>query len=92
MDARSRGGGGSSGGSAAAVATGICFATIDTDAVGSARLPAACCSVTAFKPSCDRLSSEGILRGEPVDPAIIALNHTAITGAAPKIRHRSLPY
>ena len=71
--------GGSSGGSAAAVATGICFATIDTDAVGSARLPAACCAVTAFKPSYGRLSSEGILRGEPVDPAIVALNHTSIT-------------
>jgi aspartyl-tRNA(Asn)/glutamyl-tRNA(Gln) amidotransferase subunit A len=71
--------GGSSGGSAAAVATGICFATVDTDAVGSARLPAACCAVTAFKPSYGRHSSEGILRGEPVDPAIVALNHTSIT-------------
>jgi aspartyl-tRNA(Asn)/glutamyl-tRNA(Gln) amidotransferase subunit A len=71
--------GGSSGGSAAAVARGICFATVDTDAVGSARLPAACCAVTAFKPSYGRISSAGILRGEPVDPAIVALNHTAIT-------------
>ncbi|TIP51241.1 MAG: amidase [Mesorhizobium sp.] len=71
--------GGSSGGSAAAVASGICFATIDTDAVGSARLPAACCAVTAFKPSYGRISSDGILRGEPVDPAILALNHTSIT-------------
>lgn len=71
--------GGSSGGSAAAVARGICFATIDTDAVGSARLPAACCAVTAFKPSYGRISSAGILRGEPVDPAIVALNHTSIT-------------
>lgn len=71
--------GGSSGGSAAAVARGICFATVDTDAVGSARLPAACCAVTAFKPSYGRISSAGILRGEPVDPAIVALNHTSIT-------------
>jgi aspartyl-tRNA(Asn)/glutamyl-tRNA(Gln) amidotransferase subunit A len=70
--------GGSSGGSAAAVASGICFATIDTDAVGSARLPAACCSVTGFKPSYGRLSTDGILRGEPVDAAIVALNHTSI--------------
>jgi aspartyl-tRNA(Asn)/glutamyl-tRNA(Gln) amidotransferase subunit A len=70
--------GGSSGGSAAAVASGICFATIDTDAVGSARLPAACCAVTGFKPSYGRLSTEGILRGEPVDAAIVALNHTSI--------------
>ena len=70
--------GGSSGGSSAAVASGICFATIDTDAVGSARLPAACCSVTGFKPSYGRLSTDGILRGEPVDAAIVALNHTSI--------------
>ena len=33
--------GGSSGGSAAAVAAGLCFATLDTDAIGSCRLPAA---------------------------------------------------
>src|SRR5439155_26432189 len=35
--------GGSSSGSAAAVATGMCYATLDTDAIGSCRLPAACC-------------------------------------------------
>ena len=33
--------GGSSAGSAAAVAAGLCFATVDTDAIGSCRLPAA---------------------------------------------------
>src|SRR5262245_37423934 len=33
--------GGSSSGSAVAVATGMCFATVDTDAIGSCRLPAA---------------------------------------------------
>lgn len=70
--------GGSSGGSAAAVASGICFATIDTDAVGSARLPAACCAVTGFKPSYGLLGTEGILRGEPADATILALNHTSI--------------
>jgi aspartyl-tRNA(Asn)/glutamyl-tRNA(Gln) amidotransferase subunit A len=70
--------GGSSGGSAAAVASGICFATIDTDAVGSARLPAACCAVTGFKPSYGLLSSEGILKGEPVEAAILALSHASI--------------
>src|SRR5262249_39662128 len=37
--------GGSSAGSAAAVATGMCYATLDTDAIGSCRLPAACCGV-----------------------------------------------
>ena len=70
--------GGSSGGSAAAVASGICFATIDTDAVGSARLPAACCAVTGFKPSYGVLSPEGILKSEPADAAILALNHPSI--------------
>jgi aspartyl-tRNA(Asn)/glutamyl-tRNA(Gln) amidotransferase subunit A len=59
--------GGSSGGSAAAVAAGLCFATIDTDAIGSARLPAACCGVTALKPTPGRLSAKGILAGEPAD-------------------------
>jgi len=71
--------GGSSGGSAAAVASGICFATVDTDAVGSARLPAACCGVSGFKPSYGALSSKGILEGEPADAAILALNHPSIT-------------
>src|SRR5208282_5689895 len=41
--------GGSSSGSAVAVATGMCYATIDTDAIGSCRLPAACCGVVGFK-------------------------------------------
>jgi len=41
--------GGSSSGSAAAVASGMCYATLDTDAIGSCRLPAACCGVVGFK-------------------------------------------
>lgn len=71
--------GGSSGGSAAAVAAGLCLATVDTDAVGSGRLPAAICGVTCFKPSFGVLSTEGILAGEPVDPAILMLGHGCIT-------------
>ena len=43
--------GGSSGGSAAAVAAGLCFATVDTDAIGSCRLPAAICGVVLRKGS-----------------------------------------
>src|SRR6266480_3411248 len=71
--------GGSSGGSAAAVATGMCYATLDTDAVGSCRLPAACCGVVGFKGTYGLVSTQGILEGEQADPAIIALAHAAIT-------------
>jgi aspartyl-tRNA(Asn)/glutamyl-tRNA(Gln) amidotransferase subunit A len=71
--------GGSSGGSAAAVATGMCFAALDTDAVGSCRLPAACCGVVGFKGTYGLISTQGILEGEKADPAIIALAHAGIT-------------
>ena len=71
--------GGSSGGSAVAVAVGMCYATIDTDAIGSCRLPAACCGVVGFKGTYGLLSARGILEGEPTDPAILLLAHPAIT-------------
>jgi aspartyl-tRNA(Asn)/glutamyl-tRNA(Gln) amidotransferase subunit A len=59
--------GGSSAGSAAAVASGMCYATLDTDAIGSCRLPAACCGVVGFKGTCGLIDPQGILEGEP-DP------------------------
>ena len=65
--------GGSSGGSAAAVAAGLCFATIDTDAIGSCRLPASCCGVSGFKPTNGVISAKGILEGEQSDPSIVRL-------------------
>ncbi len=68
--------GGSSGGSAAAVAAGLCFATVDTDAVGSCRLPAACCGVTGFKATYGLLSTKGVLEGEETDETILRLSHT----------------
>ena len=71
--------GGSSVGSAAAVATGMCYATVDTDAVGSCRLPAACCGVTGFKGTYGLISSAGILEGEKADDTIIKLSHVGIT-------------
>jgi aspartyl-tRNA(Asn)/glutamyl-tRNA(Gln) amidotransferase subunit A len=71
--------GGSSGGSAAAVAAGLCYVTVDTDAVGSGRLPAAICGVSCFKPSFGVFSGEGILAGEPADPTILALSHPCVT-------------
>jgi aspartyl-tRNA(Asn)/glutamyl-tRNA(Gln) amidotransferase subunit A len=71
--------GGSSAGSAAAVAAGLCFATVDTDAVGSVRLPAACCGVAGFKGSSDLLSTQGILGDQPVDDFIRWMAHAALT-------------
>jgi aspartyl-tRNA(Asn)/glutamyl-tRNA(Gln) amidotransferase subunit A len=69
--------GGSSGGSAAAVSAGLCYATVDTDAIGSCRLPASCCGVTGFKATYGLLSLKGILEGEPVDEFILNVAHTA---------------
>jgi aspartyl-tRNA(Asn)/glutamyl-tRNA(Gln) amidotransferase subunit A len=71
--------GGSSSGSAAAVAAGLCYATLDTDAVGSCRLPAACCGVVGFKGTSGAISARGILDGEPVDEAILWLSHPGLT-------------
>ncbi len=70
--------GGSSGGSATAVATGMCYATVDTDAVGSCRIPASCCGVTGFKATYGLLSTVGILDGEPVDDFILHVAHSAV--------------
>jgi len=71
--------GGSSGGSAAAVAAGLCYATLDTDAIGSCRLPASCCGVTGFKATYGMLNNKGILEGEPVDETVLKLSHAAFT-------------
>jgi len=71
--------GGSSSGSAAAVATGMCYATLDTDAIGSCRLPAACCGVAGFKPTFGAISTKGILEGEKTDETILRLAHAGIT-------------
>ena len=71
--------GGSSSGSAVAVASGMCFATIDTDAIGSCRLPAACCGVVGFKGSYGLIDASGILDGEGgADEMILWLNHVGI--------------
>jgi len=71
--------GGSSSGSAAAVASGLCYATLDTDAIGSCRLPAACCGVVGFKGTYGLISPKGILEGEEADEMILWLSHPAIT-------------
>src|SRR5947207_5215037 len=56
--------GGSSAGSAAAVASGMCYGTLDTDAIGSCRLPAACCGVVGLKSTYGLIDASGILEGE----------------------------
>jgi len=61
------------------VAAGLCYATLDTDAVGSCRLPAACCGVTGFKGTYGLISGTGILEGERADDVILKLAHVAIT-------------
>ena len=71
--------GGSSSGSAAAVAAGMCYATLDTDAIGSCRLPAACCGVVGFKGTYGLVSPKGILEGEQADETILWLAHPGIT-------------
>jgi aspartyl-tRNA(Asn)/glutamyl-tRNA(Gln) amidotransferase subunit A len=71
--------GGSSSGSAAAVASGMCYATLDTEAIGSCRLPAACCGVVGFKGTYGLISPQGILDGEqPPDESILWLSHPGI--------------
>jgi aspartyl-tRNA(Asn)/glutamyl-tRNA(Gln) amidotransferase subunit A len=80
--------GGSSAGSAAAVASGMCYATLDTDAIGSCRLPAACCGAVGFKGTYGLVSNKGVLDGEPVDEMILWLAHAAITTRS--VRDRAL--
>jgi len=72
--------GGSSSGSAVAVASGMCYATVDTDAIGSCRLPASCCGVVGFKGTYGLISPAGILEGEK-DPGEMVryFNHAGIT-------------
>jgi aspartyl-tRNA(Asn)/glutamyl-tRNA(Gln) amidotransferase subunit A len=72
--------GGSSSGSAAAVASGLCYGTLDTDAIGSCRLPAACCGVVGYKGSYGLINMNGILEGEqPPDDTIRWMSHVGLT-------------
>jgi Asp-tRNA(Asn)/Glu-tRNA(Gln) amidotransferase A subunit family amidase len=53
--------GGSSSGSAAAVAAGLCHLALGTQTIGSVIRPAAYCGVVGFKPSFDRIATDGLL-------------------------------
>jgi aspartyl-tRNA(Asn)/glutamyl-tRNA(Gln) amidotransferase subunit A len=57
--ARSRVPGGSSSGAAVAAADGMCEIAIGTDTGGSVRIPAALCGIVGFKPSRQRIPTEG---------------------------------
>ncbi len=56
---RSRVPGGSSAGAPVAVADGMCEISIGTDTGGSVRIPAAVCGLVGFKPSRQRVPTEG---------------------------------
>jgi Asp-tRNA(Asn)/Glu-tRNA(Gln) amidotransferase A subunit family amidase len=53
--------GGSSSGSAAAVAAGFCPLALGTQTIGSVIRPAAFCGIVGFKPSFDRIPTEGLV-------------------------------
>src|SRR5436190_6317131 len=57
---RTRVPGGSSSGGAVAVAGGFCEIAIGTDTGGSTRIPAALCGVVGFKPSRQRVPTDGV--------------------------------
>jgi len=57
---RTRVPGGSSAGAAVAVADGMCEIAIGTDTGGSVRVPAALCGLVGFKPSRQRVPTDGV--------------------------------
>ncbi|MBW7883311.1 MAG: amidase [Caldilineaceae bacterium] len=53
--------GGSSSGSAAAVAAGLCALAVGTQTIGSVIRPAAFCGIVGFKPTLDRIATQGLI-------------------------------
>jgi aspartyl-tRNA(Asn)/glutamyl-tRNA(Gln) amidotransferase subunit A len=68
--------GGSSSGGAVSVARGMVFAAIVSDTGGSARIPAALCGVTGFKPSQKRIPLDGTF---PLSPSLDSVGTIAQT-------------
>jgi aspartyl-tRNA(Asn)/glutamyl-tRNA(Gln) amidotransferase subunit A len=62
--------GGSSSGAAVAVADGMCLASVGSDTGGSARIPAALCGITGFKPTARRMPGGGMV---PLSPTLDAV-------------------
>ena len=57
---RARAPGGSSSGAAVSVADGLCEIAIGSDTGGSVRIPAALCGIVGFKPSRQRVPTDGV--------------------------------
>lgn len=57
--------GGSSSGSAAAVAAGFCPIALGTQTIGSITRPASFCGIIGFKPSYNRIASDGVIPFSP---------------------------
>lgn len=68
--------GGSSGGSAAAVAVGAAAFALAADTGGSARIPAAMCGLTGFRPTTGRWPDAGLIKVSPTRDTIGAIVHS----------------
>jgi aspartyl-tRNA(Asn)/glutamyl-tRNA(Gln) amidotransferase subunit A len=66
--------GGSSSGAGVSVADGMAVAAIGTDTGGSVRIPSAFCGLTGFKPTANRIPSEGSL---PLSPSLDSIGPLA---------------
>jgi aspartyl-tRNA(Asn)/glutamyl-tRNA(Gln) amidotransferase subunit A len=71
---RTRVPGGSSSGAAVAVADGMCEISIGTDTGGSTRIPAALCGLVGYKPTKERVLTEGVF---PLSPSFDSVGPVA---------------
>jgi aspartyl-tRNA(Asn)/glutamyl-tRNA(Gln) amidotransferase subunit A len=71
---RTRVPGGSSSGAATAVADGMCEISIGSDTGGSTRIPAGLCGVVGYKPTKDRVPTEGAF---PLSPTLDSIGPIA---------------
>lgn len=76
--------GGSSSGSAAAVAAGLGYGSLGSDAAGSVRSPGALCGVVAMKPTLDVISTQGAI------PAAYTMDHAGLFGRCAADVHQQL--